>query len=826
MAFLSALLVVVAPGVWGADLPSYPDRLFDGGPIAAMVPGDFDGDGDRDILLQREQETFFAFNVGGRLRGQEQVFGAAWLPDLENPDDHVRSLVRADLDGDGSPDVAVLLASESGNADLRVARCNAARDCNSRAIVSFGTFSSMAAGDLDGDGADELLICARNFSDPSMRLFIVRWAFGVDPEVSELSPPPAEPFSVVYLRGTPGRILAASHGAVYAAPVGAGGSPGGWSEIPSFAPYAWSLRAGDIDGDGEDEAILWGTSAVAVGKPGDGSVREIYEGDALTDVIGLPDGVAIADGSYDALVHVDLSQGLDLPRKTVYSTGGIPQRLAAEDITGDGRLDLAVGLRRDLWYNGQRPDSVVVAEGEAGGGFRLPRNFSPAGITLRDIELADLDTDGDLDAVVAGGDILVVLERKGSEWVEHQRIRAGAPLGGLRIADLDGDGLLDIVAAGSLRDLPVGESVWIFRAVSSLTFADPPAAYPVGPYPLMVEIGDLDRNGTPDIAAAVYGPPSSGENEGHLAALIGKSDGTFFDAQTFPAGLYARGLVLADLDGDAALDALLPASRLDWDAVIHLKGKGDGSFEDAGDLEGLHGHYVLHADVDGDGEREIAFAGRELILCETSLAGLADPTRIALDFSPAAIGAGDADGDGIPDILLARHPGEGVPDDRILRLSGQGGGAFGQGADVLTGNGPLCMDVAALAAGAEPVLVVAGCSTRIRTSFLVTLPCAPSAPPEFLRGDANGDGTLDLSDAVATLRYLFQGGAVACADAADSNDDNVLDITDPIYLLLFLFASGLQPADPYPDPGTDPTADDIDCQAPDGPVLPPDAIRP
>lgn len=67
----------------------------------------------------------------------------------------------------------------------------------------------------------------------------------------------------------------------------------------------------------------------------------------------------------------------------------------------------------------------------------------------------------------------------------------------------------------------------------------------------------------------------------------------------------------------------------------------------------------------------------------------------------------------------------------------------------------------------------------------------------FLRGDSNADGKLDLSDSVATLNYLFIGGAEpTCLDASDANDDEKVDISDGIYTLTFLFLGG----DPIPSP--------------------------
>lgn len=84
-------------------------------------------------------------------------------------------------------------------------------------------------------------------------------------------------------------------------------------------------------------------------------------------------------------------------------------------------------------------------------------------------------------------------------------------------------------------------------------------------------------------------------------------------------------------------------------------------------------------------------------------------------------------------------------------------------------------------------------------------------PPRFfLRGDTNGDRTVNLTDAVTTLNYLFYGKEEPdCFDAADATDDGELDITDSIFTLNFLFLSGSCPQAPYPDPGLDPTDDGL-----------------
>jgi hypothetical protein len=82
----------------------------------------------------------------------------------------------------------------------------------------------------------------------------------------------------------------------------------------------------------------------------------------------------------------------------------------------------------------------------------------------------------------------------------------------------------------------------------------------------------------------------------------------------------------------------------------------------------------------------------------------------------------------------------------------------------------------------------------------------------FLRGDANIDGTLDLSDAIRILSVLFVGeGTIECADAADVNDDAIVDISDAIAHLVRLFLGDPTPTPPPTGCGADPTEDQVDC---------------
>ena len=85
--------------------------------------------------------------------------------------------------------------------------------------------------------------------------------------------------------------------------------------------------------------------------------------------------------------------------------------------------------------------------------------------------------------------------------------------------------------------------------------------------------------------------------------------------------------------------------------------------------------------------------------------------------------------------------------------------------------------------------------------------------PLFRRGDANGDGRLNLLDAIAMFGYLHDDVAVvACEDAFDIDDSGTLDLTDPVVLLNYLFQPpSAPPAEPFRSCGVDVTEDLLGC---------------
>ena len=90
---------------------------------------------------------------------------------------------------------------------------------------------------------------------------------------------------------------------------------------------------------------------------------------------------------------------------------------------------------------------------------------------------------------------------------------------------------------------------------------------------------------------------------------------------------------------------------------------------------------------------------------------------------------------------------------------------------------------------------------------------AKTAGALFRRGDANSSGTLDLTDAVALLEFLFRKGpAPMCRKSADANDDGRVNLLDAVTIYRTLFQGDSIPG-PRRRCGGDATPDGLECQS-------------
>jgi hypothetical protein len=110
------------------------------------------------------------------------------------------------------------------------------------------------------------------------------------------------------------------------------------------------------------------------------------------------------------------------------------------------------------------------------------------------------------------------------------------------------------------------------------------------------------------------------------------------------------------------------------------------------------------------------------------------------------------------------------------------------------------------------IFTVDGFSVLPELDGAVVTVVASGEGEHFVRGDADGSGRVNISDALLLLNFLFLGSdRPRCLSAADFDDTGRVTISSAVAVLNYLFLQGEPPAVPFPNPGLDPTPDRLDC---------------
>lgn len=265
-----------------------------------------------------------------------------------------------------------------------------------------------------------------------------------------------------------------------------------------------------------------GAADVAVANAGAGTVSVLVSGrDGLTKAGDYPVGVSVLDvaaADLDRDGRTDLIAAVPLLRQVVvlHNAGGgrftpstidvgdFPAAVAPTDLNHDGRTDLVVALDGAL---GSLPTGVARVQsllGRGDGTFTAGKTVGGIGF-LESVAVADVDRDGHPDAVGADiwtGAVAVALGTGDGGFRAPILSPSGSGTTDVALADVDRDGRPDAVAVHGEDEatLLLGDGTGRFRPAESHVLQSGSRAPFSGPQTVILR--DFDGNRTPDIAVA------------------------------------------------------------------------------------------------------------------------------------------------------------------------------------------------------------------------------------------------------------------------------------------------------------------------------------
>ena len=605
----------------------------------SVAMGDVDLDGDLDLVFGNFLQNRLYLNNGAG------TFTDATASRMPVDSDNTNSVALGDVDGDGDLDVVFGNGGQQNRLHRNDGTGTFTDATASRLPVDGDSTTSVAFGDVDGDGDLDLV-----FGNGGLFL-----------EQSRLC---LNDGTGTYTDATAGRMPLASSGTL-------------------------SLAFGDFDGDGDLDLVFGNFLQNRIhANDGTGTFTDVtpsrmpVDGDqtaavALGDVDDDGDLDLVAGNTslyFGQANRLHLNDGMgtftDTTAGRVPTVGGRTRAMAFVDVDGDGDPDLVIvdeqHQNRLYLNNGMGSFTDATA-------MRMP--FGNHASTA--VAAGDVDGDGDPDLVIGnhGQQDRLYLNDGAGVFTDATVTRMPADseeTTAVALGDVDGDGSLDMVLGtwGYNRlYLNDGTGTFAYATIGRLPL--------VSDATTSVALGDVDGDGDLDLVVGNGGPLGQ-QNRLYLNS----GTGTFADATAsrMPVGTDTTlALAFGDVDGDGDLDLVIGNSGYYGGQQNRLyQNNGTGTFTDVTasrmPVVGDNTTSLVLGDVDGDGDLDLVIGNFDECSAWTGCSG--QQNRLYLNhgagtFTDAtasrlptgsdqtfAVALGDVDGDGDLDLVVGNGHGQ------------------------------------------------------------------------------------------------------------------------------------------------------------------------